>query len=69
MVVTETPFLTRQELAARWGISTRTLENWSRTGKGPGFRRFGHRAMYRLTDVVAYEAQVWGTDAASQVSA
>jgi len=62
MKVAETPFLTRAELAERWGISIRTLENWARAGRGPEHRRFGHRAMYRLSDVEAYEAQVWSDD-------
>lgn len=64
MKVTETPFLTRAELARRWGISTRTLEAWGREGKGPGFRKFGHRAMYRLADVQRHEDAVWNGDAA-----
>lgn len=67
MKVEETPFLTRAELARRWGISVRTLEAWGREGTGPEFRRFGRRAMYRLSDVVAHEDAVWGD--AAKVSA
>lgn len=62
------PFLTRAELAQRWGMSVRTLENWARSGTGPEYRRFGHRAMYRLEDVTAHEARLWG-GAAVKVSA
>lgn len=57
------PFLTRAELAARWGISVRTLENWARAGTGPEYRRFGHRAMYRLSDVQERERELWGVTA------
>lgn len=67
MKVEETPFLTRAELARRWGISVRTLEAWAREGKGPGFRKFGHRAMYRLADVQRHEDVLWGD--AAKVSA
>ncbi|AMT72195.1 MULTISPECIES: helix-turn-helix transcriptional regulator [Mycobacteroides] len=60
MQVTEVPFLTRGELAARWGMSPRTLENWATQGKGPVGRRFGLRVMYRLCDVMEYERRVFG---------
>lgn len=62
MQVTETPFLTRAELARRWGMSVRTLEAWGRDEIGPQFRKFGNRAMYRLAEVIAYEKAVWGDE-------
>lgn len=60
MEVTQTPFLTRVQLAERWAMSPRTLENWAVWDRGPKFCRFGKRVMYRLEDVLAYEAKVYG---------
>lgn len=60
MEVTETVFLTRAELADRWHMSPRTLDNWAISGTGPTPRRFGRRALYRLVDVQAHEAEMWG---------
>lgn len=49
-------FLTTSEVAKRIGVTTKTLEVWNRTGRGPiPFHQLpsGHRR-YRLSDVVAY---------------
>lgn len=54
-------FLTINELAARWNVTRKTLENYRNKGFGPqpfevsvGFTR--RRSMrYRLADVVAHE--------------
>ena len=52
-------FQTQQQLAERWQISPRTLEQWRWLGKGPRFVKIGARVLYRDEDVVAYEmAQV-----------
>lgn len=49
--------LTEKELAARWGMTHRTLQGWRATGKGPAFIRIGERSIfYREEDVLAYEA-------------
>ena len=48
--------LNQTELAARWTISTRTLERWRWTGDGPAFLKIGGRVVYRLEDVLAYPA-------------
>lgn len=53
-----TPLLTEQELARRWDITTRTLFNWRRDGKGPPFVMVGKRRRYRLSDIEAYEEQM-----------
>lgn len=60
MEITQTPFLTRAQLAERWAMSPRTLENWAVSGRGPKFCRFGKRVMYRVDDVQRYEAKVYG---------
>lgn len=49
--------LNEKELAARWGMTARTLQGWRATGKGPAFIRIGERSIfYRAEDVEAYEA-------------
>ena len=46
----------QKELARRWLISPRTLEQWRWQGRGPRFLKLGGRVLYRLADVEAYEA-------------
>jgi hypothetical protein len=46
------------QLAARWGISHRTLERWRWTGVGPKFLKVGGRVVYRLSDVQEYEQSI-----------
>src|SRR5690606_28854390 len=46
------------QLAARWGISHRTLERWRWTGEGPKFVKLGSRVVYRLSDVEEYEQSI-----------
>ena len=45
------------ELARRWGINPRTLQNWRCKGKGPAYLKIGGHIMYREDDVEAYEAE------------
>ena len=47
--------LTQQQLAERWHISPRTLEQWRWLGKGPAFLKIGARVLYREEDVAAFE--------------
>ena len=47
---------TQRELALRWAVSPRTLERWRWSGEGPQFLKLGHRVVYRLEDIIAYEA-------------
>jgi hypothetical protein len=47
--------LNQVELADRWGLSPRTLENWRWRGEGPPFVKIGRKVVYRLVDVEAYE--------------
>ncbi|KMK68600.1 AlpA family transcriptional regulator [Puniceibacterium sp. IMCC21224] len=48
--------MTQQQLAARWQMSPRTLEQWRWLGKGPRFLKIGARVLYREEDVEAWEA-------------
>ena len=51
--------ITQEQLAERWHLSPRTLEQWRWLGKGPRFLKIGARVLYREEDVEAWEtAQV-----------
>lgn len=43
-----TALLTPKEAAAFLQVSEKTLEKWRTTGKGPKFRRLGHRTVRYL---------------------
>ena len=49
-------FLSTKELARRWNISHRTLENWRQSQMGPSWTKFGKKVAYSLEAVAAYEA-------------
>ncbi len=48
-------YLSTAQLARRWPISRRTLENWRQQRKGPAWTSFGSRVAYSIDDVIAYE--------------
>jgi excisionase family DNA binding protein len=48
-------FLTTKELAKRWNMSHRTLEQWRCQGKGLPFFKTGRKVNYRIQDIEAYE--------------
>jgi hypothetical protein len=48
--------INQRQLAARWGMSARTLERWRSLCQGPPFLKLGGRIAYQLEDVEAYEA-------------
>jgi predicted site-specific integrase-resolvase len=45
------------QLAQRWDISHRTLQQWRRMGIGPIYLKLGNRVSYRREDVELYERQ------------
>ena len=51
----ETQLLTPRQLAARWGLSEKTLERWRMLGSGPVFLKLGGRELYQVTEVEAHE--------------
>ena len=55
MDVPVTPFLTRQQLAARWHMSAQTLAAWKAQEKGPVSLTIAGRILYRLDAVEAWE--------------
>jgi predicted DNA-binding transcriptional regulator AlpA len=48
-------WITRRELAQRYGVPVKTPAEWASKGKGPRYARFGRHVRYRLGDVVAWE--------------
>lgn len=49
---------TEAEVAKRWKIGTRTLQQWRRTSKGPAHIVIGsHTVLYREEDLRAYESR------------
>ena len=49
--------LTQEQLAERWHMSPRTLEQWRWLGKGPKFLKIGARVLYDEDEVDGYEAE------------
>ena len=45
----------QKDLAQRWRMSPRTLEQWRWQGRGPRFLKIGGRVVYRLADIEAFE--------------
>jgi hypothetical protein len=48
--------LDQTDLAHRWRISPRTLEQWRWKKVGPRYLKLGGRVVYRIEDVESYEA-------------
>lgn len=47
--------LDQAQLAERWHISPRTLEQWRWRGTGPRYLKLGGLVVYRLADIEAFE--------------
>lgn len=46
------------ELAARWGLSVKTLRRWRQENLGPVFCKLGARVTYLISEVEAFEQRV-----------
>jgi hypothetical protein len=55
--------LNQIDLSRRWSISPRTLERWRWLKSGPQYLKIGGRVVYRLDDVVSFEAAQTKNDA------
>jgi hypothetical protein len=55
--VVEDIWLTREQLSERWHMPKSTLNQWASQRKGPPYALFGRHARYRLSDVIAWEAE------------
>ena len=50
--------LDENELAARWGLSVKTLRRWRQESLGPVFCKLGARVTYLIAEVEAFERRV-----------
>jgi predicted DNA-binding transcriptional regulator AlpA len=50
-------WLSRQQLADRYGLPVKTPAQWASKGTGPRYARIGRHVRYRLSDVIAWEEQ------------
>jgi hypothetical protein len=50
--------LDEYELAARWGLSVKTLRRWRQEQLGPVFCKLGARVTYLISEVEAFERRV-----------
>jgi predicted DNA-binding transcriptional regulator AlpA len=53
----EDKWLSRQELADRYGVPVKTPAQWASRGKGPRYAKFGKHVRYLLSDVIAWERE------------
>ena len=50
-------YWTPKQLAERWQLATPTLDHWRSEGIGPIFLKIQGQVRYRLSDILAFEAQ------------
>lgn len=50
--------LTQEELSQRWGVATRTLEQWRWNSRGPHYIKIGRRVSYPLKEIEAFEQKM-----------
>ena len=48
-------FLSEQDLATRWAMSSRTLTHWRCIRRGPPFVKLGKTVRYAISDVLEFE--------------
>ena len=48
-------WISRRELAQRYGVSVKTPAEWASKGTGPRYAKFGRHVRYRLGDVIDWE--------------
>lgn len=50
-------WISRRELAERYGVPAKTPAEWASKGTGPCYAKFGRYVRYRLADVIDWEQQ------------
>jgi len=48
-------WISRRELAERYGVPVKTPAEWASKGTGPRYAKFGRHVRYRLSDVIDWE--------------
>lgn len=51
----EPAYMSERQLAAYWGISSRTLQRWRIEGRGPRYVKLGRSVRYRVVDAAEFE--------------
>jgi hypothetical protein len=59
---TDDKWITRQELADRYGVPVKTPAEWASKGTGPRYAKFGRHVRYRLCDVIDWERKQFAQD-------
>ena len=55
--VSDDKWLSRQQLANRYGLPVKTLAQWATKGTGPRYARMGRHVRYRLSDIIEWETR------------
>ena len=55
-------WLTRQELADRYGLPVKTPAEWASKGTGPRHAKFGRHVRYLLSDVMHWERKQFAAE-------
>jgi hypothetical protein len=53
--VADDKWITRQDLADRYGLPVKTPAEWASKGTGPRYAKFGRHVRYRMSDVMSWE--------------
>lgn len=48
-------WISRQELADRYGLPVKTPAEWASKGTGPRYGKFGRHVRYRMSDAIDWE--------------
>ncbi len=48
-------WISRQDLADRYGLPVKTPAEWASKGTGPRYAKFGRHVRYRMSDVIDWE--------------
>jgi hypothetical protein len=51
----QTGLFTRESLAARWNMTTKTLDQWRWNGRGPEYIKIGREIFYRDSAIERFE--------------
>ena len=57
MAIINKPSLTENQLAERWGLSVKTLQDWRRKGMGVAYLKLGKAIRYPHEIVEKYEIE------------
>jgi hypothetical protein len=55
--ILKSPFITPEQLAARWNTTPATLSQWRWNGRGPIYTKIGRAILYHMQDIREFESQ------------